>query len=86
MFTEVVTRLAAYLKVTFGLSARASTDAAQRLLGQILFPRLPRALFGLEELVDGFDERTLSAKIDLRGVRRIVSDVVQSLSEDRRRT
>jgi AcrR family transcriptional regulator len=80
MFTEVATRLGAYLKTTFGLSSRASTEAAQRLLGQILFPRLPRALFGLEDLVEGFDERTLSPKINLRWVRRIVVDMVESLS------
>jgi AcrR family transcriptional regulator len=82
MFTEVVTRLGAYLKVTSGRSARASTEAAQRLLGQILFPRLPRALFGLETLVQGFDERAISPQIDLRWVRRTVIGVVESLSAD----
>jgi AcrR family transcriptional regulator len=81
MFTEVMTRLASYLKTAFGSSARASSDAAERLLGQILFPKLPRALFGLGELVEGFDERALSPQIDLRWVRRTVHDVVESLSE-----
>jgi AcrR family transcriptional regulator len=80
MFTEVVTRLAAYLKTTFGLSARASAEAAQSLLGRILFPRLPRALFGLDDLVEGFDDRALSPKIDLRSVRRAVTEVIEPLS------
>lgn len=81
MFTEVETRLASYLKTTLGVSARASAEAAQRLLGQILFPRFPRALFGLEDLVERFDERTLSSKIDLRPVKKAVAELLESLAK-----
>lgn len=79
MFTEVAARLEVYLKTTLGLGARASADAAQRLLGQILFPRLPRALFGLEELVQSFDEKALSPKIDLKPVRKAVAELLETL-------
>jgi hypothetical protein len=79
MFTEVTTRLAAYLRATFHVSARASLDVAHQLLGQLLFPRLTRALFGLEDLVDRFDEHAVSAKIDVRAIRKVVTNVVESL-------
>src|ERR1700722_3710889 len=46
MFTEVHTRLSTYLKTIFGLSTQASAEAAQNLLGQLLYPRFVRALFG----------------------------------------
>jgi AcrR family transcriptional regulator len=84
MFAEVVGRLAGYLETTFGSSARASTDAAQRLLAQVLFPLLPRALFGLEELIDGFDDEARSPKVDLRRLRRIVVDVIEPISQPRK--
>lgn len=79
IFTEVEIRLARYLKTTLGLSPRASAEAAQRLLGQVLFPRFPRALFGLDELVERFDDTALSPKIDLRAVRRAVAELLASL-------
>ena len=80
MFTQVETRLAAYLKSTFALGTKASTDAAQRLLAQILFPLLPRALFGLEPLHDDIDGRTASPKADLRPIRKAVAELLASLS------
>lgn len=79
IFAEVVVRLGGYLRVTFGLGARASIEASQRLLGQILFPTLTRALFGLEDLVKSFDDRALSPKIDLKPVRRAVADLLEAL-------
>lgn len=81
MFASAATRLGSYLKATFGLSARASAEAAQRLLGQILFPLVPRALFGLESLITEFDARGLSTKVDLKPVRRAVVELVASLAK-----
>jgi AcrR family transcriptional regulator len=81
MFTEVHTRLSAYLKTTFGLSARPSAEAAQRLLGQILYPRLLRALFGMDELADGFDRDTLAPDFDLKPIRKAVADLLESLQK-----
>jgi hypothetical protein len=54
VFTEVEMRLAAYLRLKFALSRHASSEAAQRLLGQVLHPRFPRALFGVDPLVESF--------------------------------
>lgn len=82
MFTEVHTRLSAYLKATFGSSTGESARAAQRLLGQLLFPRLPRALFGLEDLVQEFDEHALSPKIDLKAVRKAVAELLAELAAE----
>jgi AcrR family transcriptional regulator len=79
MFTEVHTRLSAYLKTTFGLSARGGAEAAQRLLGQILYPRFPRALFGIDPLAESFDDEALSPDFDLKPVRKAVVDLLESL-------
>lgn len=79
MFTEVHTRLAAYFKTAFGLPARAAAEAAQKLLGQILYPRFPRALFGIDPLAQSFDQEALSASFDLTPVRHAVTAVIQSL-------
>jgi AcrR family transcriptional regulator len=81
MFTEVHTRLSAYLKTTFGLSARTSAEAAQRLLGQILYPRLLRALFGIDELADSFDREVLAPDFDLKPIRKAVADLIESLQK-----
>jgi AcrR family transcriptional regulator len=82
MFTEVQTRLSAYLKTTFGLSARGGAEAAQRLLGQILYPGFPRALFGIDPLADSFDDEALSPDFDLKPVRKAVVDLLESLQKD----
>lgn len=79
IFATVVTRLGDYVETTFGLSPRASADAAQRLLAQILFPALPRALFGIDDPVEELGERTLSRRVDLRPVRRAVAELIESL-------
>jgi AcrR family transcriptional regulator len=81
MFTEVHTRLSAYLKTIFGLSAKASAEAAQRLLGQILYPRFVRALFGMDALADSFDRETLAPDFDLKPIRRAVAELIGSLQK-----
>jgi AcrR family transcriptional regulator len=79
MFGEVVTRIAAYLKTTFGVSSRAANEAAQHLVGQLLFPLYPRALFGLERLVTAFDERALSPLVDVKALKKAVSELLDAL-------
>jgi len=81
MFTEVTARIANYLKATFSLSSRISAEAAQRLIARLLFPRLPRALFGLEDLVEEFDEQALSPKIDVKAVRKAVAELLATLPQ-----
>jgi AcrR family transcriptional regulator len=79
LFTEVHTCLSAYLKMTFALSARTSSDAAHRLLGQVLYPRFPRALFGIDPLGKRVDEAAISPEFDLRPIRKAVADVIEVL-------
>lgn len=77
LFTQVHTRLSVYLKTTFGLSARISAEAAHRLLGQVLYPRFPRALFGMDPLAENFDR----PDFDLKPIRKAVADLVESLQK-----
>jgi len=72
IFTEIETRLAAYLSRTFRLPPQTSAEAAQRLLGRILHPRFPHALFGVDPLIESFDEHGLSPSFDLRPIRRLL--------------
>jgi AcrR family transcriptional regulator len=79
LFTQVHSRLSAYLKKTFELSARASTDAAQRLLGHVLYPRFQRALFGVDQLVKSFDDDIISPDVDLKPIRKAVAELIEFL-------
>jgi len=79
LFTQVQSRLSAYLKETFELSARASTDAAQRLLGQVLYPRFQRALFGVDPLVKRFGDDIISPDVDLKPIRKAVAELIEFL-------
>jgi AcrR family transcriptional regulator len=81
MFTQVHTRLSAYLKTSFGLSARAGGEAAQRLLGQVLYPLLPRALFGVDELAKSFGREDRAPDVDLEPIRKAVADLLDSLQK-----
>ena len=78
MFEEVRIRLGTYLKATFGLSDAASEQSAQRLLSQILYPRLPRALFGVDPLAKSFDAETLSTDFDLTPICEAVAGIMGS--------
>ena len=86
MFDEVCSRLQVYLATTFMLSEVASADAAQRLLGRILYPRLPRALLGIDPLAKSFDPETLSSDVDLAPIREAVADIVFAAGEGRSTT
>lgn len=79
IFAQVHSRLSAYLRRTFGIPTRASAEAAHRLLGRILYPRLPRALFGLDPLAEHFDPNGLAPDFDLRAVRKAVAELIESL-------
>jgi AcrR family transcriptional regulator len=81
LFTQVHARLGAYVKTTFGLSARASAEAAHGLLGQVLYPRFPRALFGMDQLAESFDREALAPDFDLKPIRKAVMDLIESLAK-----
>ena len=52
---------------------------AQKLLGEVLYPRLPRALFGLDQLAKSFDREALAPDFDLTPIRKAVADLIDSL-------
>jgi AcrR family transcriptional regulator len=79
MFAEIQGRVSEYLKTTFRLPARASVEAANRLLGQILYPRFPRALFGIDKLAKSFNDDALSPDFDLKPIRKAVDGLIESL-------
>jgi AcrR family transcriptional regulator len=79
IFTEVEKRLGAYLKSEFSLPSKASAEAAQRLLGQILYPRWQRALFGMDELAKNFDAHAISPDFDLKPIRKVVVNLIDSI-------
>ena len=79
LFTEVHSRLSAYLRTAFALSARTGGEAAQRLLGQVLYPGFQRALFGMDKLAKSFDREALSPDFDLKPIRKAVADLIESL-------
>ncbi len=81
LFTQVHARLCVYLKTTFRLSAGGSSEAAHRLLGLLLYPRLARALFGIDPLATNFDREAVIPNIDLKPIRRVVSEVIASLQK-----
>lgn len=81
LFTQVHARLSAYLKLTFGISARASKEATESLLGQLLSLRLPRALFGMDKLTESLDHEALSPDFDLKPIRKAVAELIGSLQK-----
>ncbi len=79
IFSVPQDRLSAYLVETFGLTETAARDAAQRLLGQIISPRFPRALFGIEPPSVHLGD-TLRADFDLAPIRRVVMELMPLLT------
>jgi AcrR family transcriptional regulator len=77
LFTQVHARLSAYLKKTFRVSTKVSAAAAHALLGQILFPRHTRALFGLDPLAESFDDEAQASDFDLKPIQNAVSELMQ---------
>jgi AcrR family transcriptional regulator len=79
IFTAPHERLSAYLAETFGLSAAASSEAAQKLLGRIIYPCFSRALFGMDALSEQMDD-ALSADFNLLPIRSAVMEMIESLT------
>lgn len=80
IFSSAHERLSAYLKETFGLSAKVSSEAAQELLGRVIHPRFPRALFGVDELSEQLDDESIRADFDLKPIRKAVAELIESLA------
>lgn len=79
IFTAPHERLSAYLGETFGLPETTSSEAAQLLLGRIIYPRFPRALFGIEALSEQWNDEAIRADFDLTPVRKAVVELIASL-------
>lgn len=79
IFNTANERLRPYLKKAFGLSPKASAEAAQKLLGRIVYPRFTRALFGMDELAETVSEEEISPDFDLKFIRQAVRELIASL-------
>lgn len=79
IFTSTHERLAAYLGKRCELSAAASTRIAQDLLGRTVYPRLFRALFGVEGLLNEWpEEASIADDLDLTPIREAVAALLPS--------
>jgi AcrR family transcriptional regulator len=79
LFTSAEARLSAFLGETLRLSAPVAVEASSRLLGRILYPRYPRALFGIDPPYESLDDEAIRADFDLAPVRRAVEELLESL-------
>ena len=79
MFAAVQTKISTYIATAFGVSPSRSEEAANRLLGELLYPRLLRALSGIDVLAKSFDPDALASNFDLRPVRNTVADLACTL-------
>ncbi len=79
LFSPAQERLCAYLRTTLGLSAPAAGQAAERLLGRLVYPRFLRALFGLDELSQQMHDEAIHPDLDLAPVRQAVAELLASL-------
>lgn len=78
IFTEVQLRISSYMAEKFLTAPARSDEIAEKLLGHVLYPRLPQALFGMDELAKTLDE-ILSPDFNLDQVREAVADSLGGL-------
>lgn len=79
LFSPAQERVGAYLQATFGLPAEAAAQAAERLLGRLVYPRFLRALFGLDKPFEELGDEAINPDLDLRPVRQAVAELLASL-------
>ena len=79
LFTQVHARLTVYLRKRFGVSTKVSGETAHRLMGQVLFPRYTRALFGLDALATSFHGEVPAPGFDWKPIRKAVAELMESL-------
>ncbi len=71
-------RLEAFLCERLTWSRKTAARTAGELLGRILYPRFPRALFGLDVVMEEWlDDQRITAQIDLEPIRRAVAELVK---------
>jgi AcrR family transcriptional regulator len=81
IFTTAHERLASFLRERLKLGPKASTEAADDLIGRITHPRLSRALFGIDKVRDDWlDEDKISADFYLKPIRKAVAMLLNQRS------
>lgn len=78
IFTEVESRISEYLAATFASSPALGEELAKQILGQILYPSLPRALFGMDRLTKTLDDNA-SPGFDSSHIRNAVTEAMSVL-------
>jgi AcrR family transcriptional regulator len=78
LFEEVHRRMSTYLRATFEISPRIAEEAADKLFGSIFYPRLLRALFGLDALAKSFAKDETSSTFDLKVIRKAANEVLKA--------
>jgi AcrR family transcriptional regulator len=86
IFTAPHERLRDYLAKTFGLSEMVSAKAAQKLIGQIIYPSFPRALFGIDTLSESLEDTPAKTNFDLSPIREAVAELMASLGNPHPKT
>ena len=81
LFTQVQARLSVYLRSTLRISPKASVEAANVLMGQVLFPRYSRVLFGLDPPLTSLDPDTMPGLFDIKPIRRTVTQFMDGLAQ-----
>ena len=77
IFETAHERLVVFLRERIKLPPKGAAEAAHDLLGRILHPRFPRALFGIDKVSDEWlNEETISADFDLKPIRKAVAVAV----------
>ena len=79
MFTEVGSRLSTYVFDHYRLTGSDADGLADHLLGHLLYPRFPRALFGLDRLAPRIDCVVPSPDFDIEPVRSAVAEILAPL-------
>jgi AcrR family transcriptional regulator len=77
IFATPQERLAAFVGESFDLEPGAAGDLARELLGRTVYPRLFRALLGVEPpLAERPDEAAVTRDVDVAAIRRALADLL----------
>jgi AcrR family transcriptional regulator len=79
VFAEADLRLRAYLTETFGLPEGVVDEEVRSFLGGILYPGVLQALFGVDELVESFEEEAPLSDAELVRVGKAVEGLIDSV-------
>jgi AcrR family transcriptional regulator len=75
VFTTAHDRLFGFIGERWTLKPKAAAARANALLGAVLYPRFPRALFGIDKVTDDWlDEEKINPAFDLAPIRKAVAD------------